>query len=49
MNRFLNKNNIRKNTGFKKYELEIPNVDRLDAENAQFWPEIRIPHAKLYI
>ena len=30
-------------------ELEFPKVDRLDAENAQFRPEHRIPHAKLYI
>ena len=30
-------------------ELEFPNFDRLDVENAQFWPEHRIPHAKLYM
>ena len=30
-------------------ELEFPNVDRLDAENAHFCPEHRIPHAKLYV
>ena len=30
-------------------ELEFPNVDRLDAENAQFRPENRIPRAKQYV
>ena len=29
-------------------ELVFPNFDRLDAENAQFGPEYRIPRAKLY-
>ena len=31
------------------YRFENPNFDRLDAENAQFRPENRIPHVKLYI
>ena len=31
------------------YRVETPNVDRLDAENAQFRPENRILHAKLCI
>ena len=34
---------------FKSYRFENPNFDRLDAENAQFRREHRIPHAKLCI
>ena len=30
-------------------ELKFRNFDRLDAENTQFRPENRIPHAKLYM
>ena len=30
-------------------KLEFPNVDRLDAENAQIWPENLIPHAEIFI
>ena len=29
--------------------LFVPNFDRLDEENAQFWPEHQIPHAKIFI
>ena len=35
------------NMFLKCYRLEKPNVDRLDAENAQFRPENQILHAKL--
>ena len=35
--------------GQSTFGLEHPNFDRLDAENAKFWPEHRIPHAKLSI
>ena len=41
-----NKKNNKTNRAEK---FEFPNFDRLDAENAQFWPENRILHAKLYI
>ena len=30
-------------------ELEFPSFARLDAENAQFWTENLIPHAKIII